>query len=137
MTKLTLEEGFERILSIYSKSSCLQNILSLDYCRNLQSIALLSLSSINNVWYDCYELTSIELPDLEDIACTYAVNCMCNLKSFKAPKLKRMSKATGVFKGDINLEEIDFPALTAIYGGNGYSFMTNVSLTAAYLPKLQ
>lgn len=41
-----------------------------------------------------------------------------------------------MFKGDTALEEIDFPLLTAIYGGSGYNFMTNVSLSAAYLPKL-
>ena len=66
-------------------------------------MSLNAVSSINTYWYDCYELTSIYLPDLEDIAATYAVNCMTNLKKFYAPKLKRISKATGVFKGDISL----------------------------------
>jgi len=96
-----------------------------------------TLSCIDTEWYDCYELTSIELPELEEISCAYSVNCMYNLKTFKAPRLKRISKATGVFKGDICLEEIDFPQLTAIYGGDGHTFMTNVSLTSACCPKLQ
>jgi hypothetical protein len=62
---------------------------------------------------------------------------MYNLKKFVAPRLKRISNATGVFKGDVALEEINFPQLTSIYGGNGYTFMTNVSLTSAYLPRLK
>jgi hypothetical protein len=95
-----------------------------------------TLSCIDTEWYDCYELTSLELPELEDIACEYSVNCMYNLRWFKAPRLKRISKATGVFKGDVSLEEVNFPQLTAIYGGYGYTFMTNVSLTSAYMPKL-
>lgn len=92
------------------------------YCRNLEQLKLNTLSSVTAEWYDCYELTSIEMPELEEIACAYSMNCMPNLKRFHAPRLKRISKATGVFKGNTSLEEISFPQLTAIYGGNGYDF---------------
>lgn len=126
----------DRIKSIKSRSPNLLELKNLSYSYNLTNMSLNAVSSINTYWYDCYELTSIYLPDLEDIAAAYAVNCMTNLKKFYAPKLKRISKATGVFKGDISLQEIYFPELTAIDGGNGYTFMTNVSLSVAYCPKL-
>lgn len=134
---LQLQSGFERIKEIGSRSQEFQSLDYLYYCRNLERLKLNTLSSITTEWYDCYELTSIELSELEEIACAYSVNCMPNLKRFYAPRLKRISKATGVFKGDTSLEEISFPQLTAIYGGKGYDFLTNVSLTAAYLPKLE
>lgn len=134
---LRLENYFERIKKIESRSQVFQSLTYLYWCRNLETMKLNALSCIDTEWYDCYELTSLELPELEDIACAYSVNCMYNLKKFTAPRLKRISQATGVFKGDVRLEEINFPQLTSIYGGNGYTFMTNVSLTSAYLPKLE
>lgn len=134
----TIEEyTSDRITRIESRSPAIQSMQYASFSGNLQSISMHCLSAITTQWYDCYELTSIELPDLEDIAKTYSVNCMRNLERFYAPKLKRISKATGVFKGDVALREVYFPELTAIYGGNGYTFMTNVSLSSAYMPKLK
>lgn len=136
VTGIHLISRFDRIKEINSRSSNFQSLTHVYYCRNLERMKLNTLSCIDTEWFDCYELTSLELPELEDISCTYSVNCMHNLKHFSAPRLKRISKATGVFKGNIKLEAVYFPQLTAIYGGNGYTFMTNVELTSAYCPKL-
>lgn len=140
---LQLTSKFDRIIKIDSRSSNFYKMTNLKYCRNVESIKVYELSNIGTDWFDCYELTSIELPDLMQITCPYSVNCMFNLKKFIAPKLRYMNNATGIFKGNVNLEEVYFPHLTCISGdyvstdtGKGYNFMTNVSLTAAYLPKL-
>ena len=115
----------------------------MNYSRCLQSIKAYGISCIDAVWYDGYELTSIELPDLETIICPYSVNCLYNLKQFIAPKLKFMNNSTGLFKGNVSLEQVDFPELTCISGnyeltstGMGYNFMTNLSLTSVNMPKL-
>lgn len=138
VTGINLGNTLERIVNISSRSPNLKKINYFSYCRNLKSLELNTLSNITNQQYDCYELTSMYLPDLEVISNTYAVNCMYNLREFYAPNLKAITRAVGVFKGNVSLEKIDFPNLTSISHTEvkGYTFMTNVSLSSAYLPKL-
>lgn len=133
----------DRIMKISSRCPSLDHLRDMNYSRCLKSIKAYGISCIDSEWYDGYELTSIELPDLETITCAYAVNCLYNLKRFIAPKLKFMNNATGMFKGNVSLEEVNFPELTCISGdyldtstGKGYNFMTNMSLSSVIMPKL-
>ena len=114
------------------------------YNRNIKSIKCFGIKDIDSFWYDCYELTSIDLPDLLSIDCSYAVNCMFNLEEFKAPNLRFITNTTGTFKGDIKLKSLDFPMLTCISGdyksndtGMGFPFMTCVSLSSVNMPNLK
>lgn len=125
------------ILKIESKSNQFNQVKNLQYNRNLLSMKCFGIENIDTEWYDCYELTSLDLPDLLSIDCEYSVNCMFNLEEFKAPNLKTISNATGTFKGDIHLKQLDFPSLTSITGGNGYAFMTCVSLSSVNMPSLK
>ena len=74
-------------------------------------------------WYDCYNLTSISLPDLKDFRSYAGMNCMYFLESIYAPKVEVFNNGTGAeFKGDTSLKEVVFPVLTAMNSTGGYNF---------------
>lgn len=84
---LSDEYSGDRIKNIESRSPSFKSLINVSFSGNLESITLGEISCIDTAWYDCYELTSLRLPALKDIAKTYSVNCMRNLKHFYAPQL--------------------------------------------------
>lgn len=129
------EQGLVFIKSISSRNPAHTSINNLAFCRSLRNIKCSKLARIATQWYDCYELTSIYLPELTSIDMTYAVNCMPNLKEIYAPRLKSITNATSTFKGNTGIESISFPELSSI-SGRYSTFSMNCMLSSVEMPSL-
>ena len=137
ITKLVIGGNNNNISKIQCRNRTLSNLYTFNQSKQCKEVKAYGVKTIDSYWYDCYELSSIEFPDLQSIEKAYALNCLFNLKYFKAPKLERINQAQSTFKANINLEEVYFPNLTTISTDNsGFTFQTCVSLSAAYMPKL-
>lgn len=140
ITKLVIGENDNYISKIQCRNRTLSNLYTFNQSKQCKEVKAYGVKTIDSGWLDCYELSSIELPDLQAIEKGYALNCLFNLKQFKAPKLEKINKGPSIFKGDINLEEVYFPNLTSITNSTTLSYSSNfqtcISLSAAYMPKL-
>ena len=82
-----LDDQVNKITSITSRSGNLKYVGRLAYCRNLKQVTLHNVLSSVDQWYDCYEMTSISLPDCVELDKMFGMNCMFNLRKFDAPRL--------------------------------------------------
>ena len=129
------ESGLVFIKELKSRNANHTTINNMAFSRTIKKIDCSKLKRIATQWYDCYELTSIRLPELTSIAVTYAINCMPNLKEIYAPRLKSITNATSTFKGNTGIERVYFPELSSITGSYS-TFSMNASLSSVYMPSV-
>ena len=118
-----------------SKTSTTKTISGFDECRQITTFQS-NLSAITNYMYDCYELTSISLPNVKIINPPYALNCLYNLKTLYVPELTALNDTKGMFKGDINLQQIIMPKLVQM-NNNEFPFQACLGIETVKMPKLK
>ena len=125
------------IVEIESRNGELKSLRGIQMCWGLRNLKAYGIREIKNECYDCYDLSSVSLPDLETITEPYALNYMFNLVDFDFPKLSSITECTGVFKGNQKIPEYRFPKLSHIPEiKNNYPFQSSMAVSSIYLPEL-
>ena len=136
------ESGLVFVKAVESRVPSHVKTNDLTFCRTVERVECSRLESVTTKWYDCYELTSVRLPELTSIDEKYAINCSPKLQEVYAPRLKCITRATSTFKGNTGMLRADYPELTSIRQDiepkkNYATFSANMSLSSAYMPKLR